>query len=69
MAKRIETLADSPCYQCDMQDECIEKIRRSPRLMEICDAVIGNAEFDYHDCSLWNCLMIEMEGGDDKSRH
>ena len=62
MSKRIKSLAESPCYQCGMQDKCIEKISRSPRLMEICDAIMGNAEFDYHDCSLWKCLRLDWEG-------
>lgn len=64
MAKRITTLANSPCYQCGLDKECADKIKAQPYLMEIWIAHMGNAEFDYHDCSLWNCLMIEMEGRD-----
>lgn len=56
MSKRIKALSESPCYQCEVQDKCIAKTKRSPRLMEICDAVMGDAEFDYRDCSLWKCL-------------
>lgn len=59
MSKRINALYESPCWQCGKQSKCLEKIRRSPKLMEICDGVIGDAEFDYHDCSLWKSLMME----------
>lgn len=59
MSKRINTLHESPCWQCGMQEPCLAKIKRSPKLMEICDGIIGNAEFDYHDCSLWKSLMME----------
>ena len=65
MSKRIETLKESPCYQCGCQDKCLEKVRRSPKLMDICDMVIGNSEFDYHNCGIWVALnapeMIEVE--------
>ena len=64
MSKRIKNLQESPCWQCGKQEECIEKIKKNSKLMEIYDAVMGNAEFDYHNCSLWNCLMIE-EGSQD----
>ena len=64
MSRRIETLSESPCYKCGRSAECMEKIRRSPILMEICDAILGNADFDYHDCSLWIAMSANTEESD-----
>lgn len=64
MSKRISTLSESPCWQCGKQEECIEKIERSPKLMEIMECVMGDAEFDYHECSLWKCLTIGERGNE-----
>ena len=58
MSKRIQYLSDSPCYKCTKSKECMEKIKRSPKLIEISDAIIGNADFDYKDCSLFQSIVM-----------
>ena len=61
MGKRIESLTESPCYKCGYQLECLERIKRSPKLMEICDSVIWNSEFDYKECSLWIAIDVDKK--------
>ena len=65
MSKRINFLEESPCYKCNCELECNEKIKRSPILEEIHDVVFPNADFDYHDCPLWIALnapeMVEVD--------
>lgn len=65
MSKKIESLKQSPCYQCECMNKCSEKISGNPKLQEIQDAVFPNADFDYHDCGIWIALnapeMIEVD--------
>lgn len=65
MSKKIESLKQSPCYQCGCINKCGEKISRSPKLQEIEDMVFSNADFDYHDCGIWIALnapeMVEVD--------
>ena len=65
MSKRVVYLNESPCYKCNCEWECDEKIKRSPTLEEIRDVVFPNADFDYHDCGIWIALnapeMVEVD--------
>ena len=65
MNKRIQSLSESPCYQCHCECECNKKIKHNPVLGEIRDGVFGNADFDYHDCGIWIALnapeMVEVD--------
>lgn len=63
MSKRIEYLKESPCYQCGMAQECVNKIVRCPRLQEISDYVMPRAGYDYHDCMLYKVLKMEVDNG------
>lgn len=63
MSERIRYLKESPCYQCDMAQQCLVKINRCPRLQEISDYVMPRADYDYHDCMLFKVLMMEAENG------
>jgi len=56
MSKRISSLKESPCYKCTTAKECMQKIKCNPTLMSICDNILGDAEFDYHDCGLYIAL-------------
>lgn len=68
MSKRIKSLKESPCYQCNCDDKCNKKIRKNYIFSEIKDAMFGNAEYDYHDCPIWIALnapeMVEVEDED-----
>lgn len=59
MSKRISCLAESPCYQCGVGDKCLVKVARCQVLGDIVDYVMPNAEFDYHDCSIYKSLVLE----------
>lgn len=63
MAKRISSLKESPCYQCKCMEKCLEKISTNSKFQEIQDSIFANADFDYHNCSIWIALnapeMIE----------
>lgn len=63
--KRIKTLKESPCYQCDCPTKCQNKIIRNPKLQEIQDMIFPNADFDYHECGIWIALnapeMVEVD--------
>ena len=65
MNRRIQFLKESPCYQCQCQILCKDKIKKIPKLEEYRDLVFPNADFDYHDCSIWIALnapdMVEVE--------
>lgn len=67
MSKRIEYLHESPCYQCGVQDACIAKINRCKRLQEISDYVMPRADFDYHNCSIYNVIMMEKRHAKEKA--
>lgn len=56
MSKRISSLKESPCYKCTTAKECMQKIKRNPTLMSICDNIFGDADFDYHDCGIYIAL-------------
>ena len=68
MSRRISSLSESPCYQCQCEWKCDEKIRKSPIIGEIKDAIFGKADFDYHNCSIWIALnapeMVEVDDED-----
>lgn len=53
MSRRISSLSESPCYKCSFTAKCLEKIERSPRLMEICNSIAGDASFNYHNCGIY----------------
>lgn len=59
MSERIKYLKESPCYKCDVAQQCLAKINRNPRLQEISDYVMPRADYDYHDCMLYKVLMME----------
>ena len=63
--KRIKTLSESPCANCNCEVKCAMKINKSPKLQEIQDVVFPNADFDYHNCGIWIALnapeMIEVD--------
>lgn len=65
MSKKIESLKQSPCYQCGYMNKCSEKTSGNPKLQEIEDMVFPNADFNYHDCGIWIALnapeMIEVD--------
>lgn len=65
ISKRIRRLEQSPCYQCGFEDACNHKIRKIPRLEEICDMMFEREDLDYHDCGIWIALnapeMIEVD--------
>ena len=65
MNKRIQSLSESPCYQCHCEWECDKKIKHNSILGDIKDGVFGNADFDFHDCGIWIALnapeMIEVD--------
>lgn len=65
--KRIKSLSESPCTNCNCEVKCAMKIDKNPKLQEIQDAVFPNAEFDYHDCGIWIALNApEMTEVDDE---
>lgn len=59
MSKRIESLAESPCYQCGKIEQCEAKIKRSPVLGDIVDCVMPRADFDYKNCAIYKSLIME----------
>lgn len=65
MNKRIQSLSESPCYQCHCEWECDKKIHRVSILADIRDDVFGKANFDYHECPIWIALnapeMVEVD--------
>lgn len=67
MAKRIERISESPCYNCGYMVECSKRIRENYKLGIIRDTVFGNKEFDYHNCGIRIALsspdMIEVDDG------
>lgn len=58
MSQRIRYLKESPCYKCSRAKDCVYKIARSPSLMEIADNVMGRADFDYHNCSIFRSIIL-----------
>lgn len=58
MSKRVESLKESPCYQCGKQLECFAKADRSPKLWDIVDLVFANAEFDYNNCTIFKAFRL-----------
>ena len=65
MSKRINSLKESPCYQCHCEWECDERIKKNPALDVIRDNIFPDGDFDYHDCGIWIALnapeMIEVD--------
>ena len=59
MSKKIKKIKESPCFKCGYMEECDEKISRVCKLKEIKDNIFGKADFDYHNCSIWNSLKWE----------
>lgn len=56
MSKRITCLSESPCYKCGVWDKCNSKVRKAPKLQEIIDFVMPQADFDYRECGIWIAL-------------
>lgn len=63
MSKRINSLSESPCYQCGKINQCEKKIERNPILGDIVNCVMPRADFDYHNCSIWKAIMLEERNG------
>ena len=65
MGRRIKKFLESPCYQCGCDLICDNKILQNYKLKEIKDGIFGNADFDYHDCTIWIALnapeMVEVD--------
>lgn len=61
MSKRIEHLADSPCYKCGKIEQCEAKIARNPVLSDIVDCVMPRADFEYERCSIWKAIKMEED--------
>ena len=63
--KRIDRISESPCSKCGQIVECSNRVRRNPTLAEICDAIFGNKEYDYHNCPIYIALtapeMVEVD--------
>lgn len=69
MSNRVNVLKDSACYCCEFQKECMERIKRSPILMEICDVMLNNAGLEVKDCGIWIACSVDSVmkvGGFDK---
>lgn len=67
MSNRIKSLSESPCYQCGVQKDCIEKIHRCRCLQEIFDSVFAKADYDFHNCSMYNVIMMEKRYAKEKA--
>ena len=65
MSERIQTLVESPCYGCEYSEECMERIKRSKCLMDICDYVVGRRWFDRHDCGIWIACDVDRKMKED----
>jgi len=59
MSNRVKTLKDSACYSCEFKQECMERIRRSPQLMEICDVMLNNSGLKVKDCGIWIACAVD----------
>nr|DAG70900.1 MAG TPA: hypothetical protein [Caudoviricetes sp.] len=65
MAKRIEKLQESPCYNCGYTKKCSKRIKNNYRLGVIRDSIFGNSEYDYSQCPIRIAFvapeMVEIE--------
>lgn len=62
MYKLINSLTESPCFDCPVRLECNKKVKKVPALQEIVEYVWPKKEFDRENCSLLNCIQIEQKG-------
>lgn len=61
MNKCIQSLSESPCFNCGCYEKCLQKVGRSPNLRVICDNMLGNSEADYHDCGIYIALNADAK--------
>ena len=56
MSRRISNLSESPCSLCSKTGECEKKLSKSPQLYPIMYGIMGNADYDFHDCGIYISL-------------
>lgn len=59
MSKKIESLKESPCYNCPMATQCENKIKRSPVVSVVRDYVYSKADYDFHNCGIYISLTTD----------
>lgn len=52
-------LNDIPCTNCNKSILCDKKIKRSPKLFEIKEAMLSKTDGNYKQCGIWISLCCE----------
>lgn len=56
---RLESLIQSPCHRCGMDEECAKKCEKNRGFYTIVDSVYGKKNYDYRECPLYIALTAK----------
>lgn len=51
--KRITDITESPCYNCEVKNNCLERCNRSIELDNIKISICYNAEYERKNCPIY----------------